>query len=45
LVDVGAFVAQLAVIHQDWIHTIVIGIVIVLLIYLQRQELGHLLRR
>ena len=43
LVDVGAFVAQVTVIRMDWIHTIVIGIVIGLLIYLQRQQLrGHL---
>ena len=39
LVDVGAFVAHVTVIHTDWIHTIVIGIVIGLLIYLQRQQL------
>jgi uncharacterized membrane protein YphA (DoxX/SURF4 family) len=39
LVDVGAFVAQVTVIHMDWIHTVVIGIVIGLLIYLQRQQL------
>ena len=34
LVDVGAFVAQVTVLHKDWIHTIVIGIVIGFLIYL-----------
>ena len=44
LVDVGAFVAQVTVIHGDWIHTIVIGIVIGLLIYLQRQQLRDRLR-
>jgi uncharacterized membrane protein YphA (DoxX/SURF4 family) len=38
-VDAGAFVAQIAVIHMDWIHTIVIGIVILALIYLQRDQL------
>jgi putative oxidoreductase len=42
LVDVGAFVAQVAVIHMDWIHTIAIGIVIGLLIYLQRRQLRDL---
>lgn len=36
LVDVGAFFAQIWVLHMDWIHTIVIGAVIGLLIYLQR---------
>ena len=39
LVDIGAFFAQVAVLHMDWIHTIVIGTVIVLLIYLQRKGL------
>jgi uncharacterized membrane protein YphA (DoxX/SURF4 family) len=39
LVDIGAFFAQVAVLHMDWIHTIVIGAVIVLLIYLQREGL------
>jgi putative oxidoreductase len=45
LVDVGAFVAQVAVIHVDWIHTIAVGIVIGLLIYLQRQQLRDRLGR
>ncbi len=35
-VDVGAFVAQVAVIHMDWIHTIVIGAILATLVYLQR---------
>jgi uncharacterized membrane protein YphA (DoxX/SURF4 family) len=39
LVDVGAFVAQLAILHGDVIHTIVIGAVLVALIYLQRDRL------
>ncbi len=39
-VDVGALVAQLSVIHQDWIHTIVIGAILVTLIYLQRERLS-----
>ena len=38
-VDAGAFVAQVAAIHMDWIHTIVIGAVIAALIYLQRDAL------
>jgi uncharacterized membrane protein YphA (DoxX/SURF4 family) len=38
-VDAGAFVAQVAVIHMDWVHTIVIGAVIAALIYLQRDAL------
>lgn len=41
LVDVGAFVAQVTVIHKDWVHTIVIGIAIGLLIYLQRKQLRN----
>ena len=39
LVDAGAFVAQVAVLHMDWIHPIVIGAVIAALIYLQRDAL------
>ena len=39
LVDAGAFVAQVAALHMDWIHTIVIGAVIAALIYLQRDAL------
>ena len=38
-VDVGAFVAQIAAIHIDWIHPIVIAVVILALIYLQRDQL------
>jgi putative oxidoreductase len=44
LVDVGAFVAQVTVLHIDWIHTIVIGLVIGFLIYLQRQQLLDLFK-
>jgi uncharacterized membrane protein YphA (DoxX/SURF4 family) len=40
LVDIGAFIAQIAILHMDFIHTIVIGAVIGLLIYLQRHRLG-----
>jgi putative oxidoreductase len=39
LVDAGAFVAQVAVLHMDWIHPIVIGAFIAALIYLQRDAL------
>jgi putative oxidoreductase len=40
-VDAGALVAQVAVLHMDWIHTIVIGAILGTVIYLQR----HLLSR
>jgi putative oxidoreductase len=36
VVDVGAFFAQILFLHQDWIHPIVIGAILVALIYLQR---------
>jgi uncharacterized membrane protein YphA (DoxX/SURF4 family) len=36
VVDVGAFFAQIMFLHQDWIHPIVIGAILVVLIYLQR---------
>jgi putative oxidoreductase len=39
LVDIGAFIAQIGVLHMDWIHTIVIGLFIGALIYLQREQL------
>jgi putative oxidoreductase len=38
-VDIGAFFAQVFVIKMDFIHTIVIAAVILLLIYLQRGAL------
>lgn len=36
IVDLGAGVAQVAVLHGDWIHTLVIAALLLLLIYLQR---------
>ncbi|MFG1211524.1 DoxX family protein [Xanthobacter flavus] len=39
LVDIGAFVAQVAILHVDWIHTIVIGAILAALIYLQRANI------
>jgi uncharacterized membrane protein YphA (DoxX/SURF4 family) len=38
-VDVGAFVAQVAVLHLDWIHTIVIGAILAALVYFQRGQI------
>jgi len=35
-VDAGAFIAQVTRIHQDWVHTIVIGAVIVALLYMTK---------
>ena len=37
-VDAGAFVAQIAVIHQDWIHTIVIGALLGAVVWLNRSS-------
>ena len=34
-VDIGAFVAQIGVLHMDWVHTIVIGALLGLTIWLQ----------
>jgi hypothetical protein len=39
LIDAGALVAQVATLHMDWIHPIVIGAALVALIYLQRDAL------
>lgn len=42
LVDVGAFVAQISILHMDWIHPIVIGALLATLIVLQRDKAGRL---
>jgi putative oxidoreductase len=39
IVDIGAFIAQITRLHMDWIHTIVIGAVLVALIYVQRRQI------
>jgi putative oxidoreductase len=44
-VDAGAFIAQVAILHMDWIHTIVIGALLVAVIALQRDKLKALLGR
>jgi len=36
MVDIGACIAQVGVLHGDWIHTVVIGALLILVIYLQR---------
>ena len=46
LIDAGALVAQLAVLHGDVIHCLVIGAVLAALIHLQRDSLaGRLVGR
>jgi uncharacterized membrane protein YphA (DoxX/SURF4 family) len=42
LVDIGALVAQITILHADWIHTIVIGAILVAIIALQRDGLKAL---
>ncbi len=42
-VDAGAFVAQATVLHGDVVHTIVIGLFIALLIYVQKAKVLALL--
>ncbi len=44
IVDIGAFVAQVTVLHQDWIHPVVIGIVLAGLVYFQRRQIIERLR-
>jgi uncharacterized membrane protein YphA (DoxX/SURF4 family) len=39
IVDVGALFAQVLFLHEDWIHTVVIGAILVALIYLQRDAI------
>ena len=38
-VDIGAFFAQAFILHGDVIHTFVIGVVLLVLLYLQRHQL------
>ena len=38
-VDAGAFIAQVTRIHKDWVHTIVIGAVIVALLYMTKSTI------
>ena len=37
--------AQISILHKDWIHTIVIGLILGALIYLQRGRLAGLHQR
>lgn len=39
VVDIGAFVALVTVLHMDWIHAVVIGLILGIVIYLQRDVL------
>lgn len=39
IVDLGAFVAQVTILHMGWIHCVVIAILLGLLIYLQPSAL------
>jgi uncharacterized membrane protein YphA (DoxX/SURF4 family) len=41
-IDIGAFFAQILVLHMDWIHTIIIGLMLAALVYLQRDRLSKL---
>lgn len=38
-VDVAAFGAQILVLHQDWIHPVVIGVLLAALLYVQRRQI------
>lgn len=40
VVDAGALITQVAVLHGDWIHAIVIGALLAIVIYLQRDRLA-----
>lgn len=37
-VDIGALIAQVSVLHMDWVHTIVIGALLLILISKQRDQ-------
>jgi uncharacterized membrane protein len=38
-VDIGAFGAQVLVLHQDWIHTVIIAVLLAALLYAQRRQI------
>ncbi len=37
-VDIGAFIAQVTVLHIDWVHTVILAVLLAVLIYLQRPK-------
>ena len=41
LVDIGAFIAQVTVLHMGWIHTIVTGLILAGLIWVERHKLAQ----
>jgi uncharacterized membrane protein YphA (DoxX/SURF4 family) len=41
VIDVGAFIAQIAILHMDWIHPIIIGALLGALVYLQRDQIAR----
>ncbi|MEW5420584.1 DoxX family protein [Amorphus sp. 3PC139-8] len=45
IVDLGAFVAQVTILHIDWIHTVAIAALLGAVIYLQRSSLSRWLGR
>ncbi len=45
LVDVGDFVAQVSILHMDWIHTIVVALILCVIIYLQRDQIRRRLEQ
>lgn len=42
LASIGAFIAQVLVIHQDWIHTVVFALLIGILLYQDRDRFTSL---
>lgn len=41
VVDIGAFIAQVTVLHMGWLHTIVTGLILAGLIWLERHKLAE----
>jgi putative oxidoreductase len=39
IIDIGAFVAQVTILHMGWIHCVVVGALLALLIYLEPSAL------
>jgi len=45
IVNVGAFIAQIGILHMDWIHPIIIGALLLALVYLQRGKILRITRQ
>jgi uncharacterized membrane protein YphA (DoxX/SURF4 family) len=45
IIDIGAFFAQIIVIHQDFVHTIIIAAILAALVFVQRGQISSRIAR